>query len=95
MTHEELKRAQVQQQRNHKPIVLSQEPIHNQSDEHWQAGEDVEGTFVVQQILQHLAAKYGINVDQLVYREEKDVQLVKCRLKILHMLVNLDVVIVM
>ncbi|WP_420853977.1 UvrB/UvrC motif-containing protein [Staphylococcus ratti] len=71
MTHEELKRAQVQQQRNHKPIVLSQEPIHNQSDEHWQAGEDVEGTFVVQQILQHLAAKYGINVDQLVYREEK------------------------
>ncbi|MDK4156325.1 UvrB/UvrC motif-containing protein, partial [Staphylococcus pseudintermedius] len=27
--------------------------------------------FVIQQILQHLAAKHGLNVDQVVYREQK------------------------
>ncbi|MGV3042728.1 UvrB/UvrC motif-containing protein [Staphylococcus rostri] len=52
-------------------IHLYQEPVHGQSDEHWHEGDDVEGTFVIQQILQHLAAKHGINVDQMMFREEK------------------------
>lgn len=52
-------------------IHLYQDPIHGQSDEQWHEGDDVEGTFVIQQILQHLAAKHGLNVDKMMYREEK------------------------
>lgn len=70
LTREEQEFVQLTQQKQNKETLYQ---AHNQgsSDEHWHGGEDVEGTFVVQQILQHLAAKYGINVDQLVYREEK------------------------
>ncbi|MBI5975632.1 UvrB/UvrC motif-containing protein [Staphylococcus canis] len=50
---------------NTKSLIVSQ------SDEHWQEGEDVEGIFVIKQILQHLAAKHGLNVDQVMYREQK------------------------
>ncbi|WP_353420343.1 UvrB/UvrC motif-containing protein [Staphylococcus coagulans] len=52
-------------------VKLSQQPIYGQSDDDWQEVEDVEGTFVIKQILQHLAAKHGLSVDQVVYREEK------------------------
>ncbi|PTH58424.1 UvrB/UvrC motif-containing protein [Staphylococcus agnetis] len=69
MTQYELKLTQARQHKRNTDM-LKQDGIQNQADD-WQQGEDVEGTFVVQQILQHLAAKYGINVDQLVYREEK------------------------
>ncbi|WP_371129290.1 UvrB/UvrC motif-containing protein [Staphylococcus hyicus] len=70
MTQYELKLTQNNQRKPNKEM-LKHDEIQNQSDDQWHQGEDVEGTFVVQQILQHLAAKYGINVDQLVYREEK------------------------
>ena len=68
LTREEHELVQLKRQNK---AILYNEHNQGQSDEHWHVGEDVEETFVVQQILQHLAAKYGINVDQLVYREEK------------------------
>ncbi|MCU5746703.1 UvrB/UvrC motif-containing protein [Staphylococcus sp. SQ8-PEA] len=33
--------------------------------------DDIEGAFVVKQILQHLAAKHGINFDEIAVKEEK------------------------
>lgn len=53
------------------PIQAYDQSGYDQSDEQWHEGDDVEGTFVIQQILQHLAAKHGLNVDQVVYREQK------------------------
>ncbi|REI04311.1 excinuclease ABC subunit B [Staphylococcus felis] len=52
-------------------VGLFHESMNNHAEENWHEGDDVEGTFVIKQILQHLAAKHGINVDQIVYREEK------------------------
>lgn len=69
--HEE--EQQLKKANSHKEtdIHLSQDHSHGHSDAQWHEGDDVEGTFVIQQILQHLAAKHGINVDQMMYREEK------------------------
>ena len=36
-----------------------------------QAQDDIEGAFVVKQILQHLAAKHGIDFDEIAFKEEK------------------------
>lgn len=69
--HEEeqqLKKMNVDKQTG---IHLSHEYSQGHSDAQWHEGDDVEGTFVIQQILQHLAAKHGINVDQMMFREEK------------------------
>lgn len=33
--------------------------------------DDIEGAFVVKQILQHLAAKHGLDFDQIAFKEEK------------------------
>ena len=36
-----------------------------------QSQDDIEGAFVVKQILQHLAAKHGIDFDEIAFKEEK------------------------
>ncbi|MGV3243234.1 UvrB/UvrC motif-containing protein [Staphylococcus sp. 11261D007BR] len=62
----------LERQFKHRPHAKwFQEAMHDSNDDEWHGGEDVEGTFVIKQILQHLAAKQGINVDQVVYREAK------------------------
>ena len=39
--------------------------------------DDIEEAFVVKQILQHLAAKHGINFHEMAFKEEKDAQHVR------------------
>ncbi|MCP6565213.1 hypothetical protein NL503_27955, partial [Klebsiella pneumoniae] len=44
----------------------------NEEEPTWQNNQDdMEGSFVIKQILQHLASKHGIQLEDLSVREEK------------------------
>ncbi|ARJ51071.1 UvrB/UvrC motif-containing protein [Staphylococcus lutrae] len=62
---------QHKDQHEHLNVRMYDQTGDESSDAQWHEGDDVEGTFVIQQILQHLAAKHGLSVDQVVYREQK------------------------
>lgn len=42
------------------------------NEQHWQGQQDdIEGAFVIKQILQHLASKHGLNFNDVAFKEEK------------------------
>lgn len=41
------------------------------NDQQMQGNDDIEDTFVIKQILQHLAAKHGLEFDNIAFKEEK------------------------
>ena len=45
--------------------------LHSNDDNTYHTQDDIEEAFVVKQILQHLAAKHGINFHEMAFKEEK------------------------